>query len=59
LPAPRRQRLALGLLAVRLSIAVALLPLAIGYRSPILAGLRPAALIALIAGSLLLVAIDA
>jgi beta-N-acetylhexosaminidase len=61
LPAPRpwRQRLAPGLLAVRLSIALALLPLAIGYRSPILAGLRPAALIVLIAGSLLLVAIDA
>jgi beta-N-acetylhexosaminidase len=53
-----RRRAALGFLGARLFIAVALLPFAIDWRSPILAGLRPAALATLIAGSLLLLAID-
>jgi beta-N-acetylhexosaminidase len=58
-PSPWRQHIALGFVAARLGIAVALLPFAIDWRSPLLAGLRPAALAALIAGSLLLIAIDA
>jgi hypothetical protein len=58
-PSPWRQRIALGFVAARLGIAVALLPFAIDWRSPLLAGLRPVALAALIAGSLLLIAIDA
>jgi beta-N-acetylhexosaminidase len=48
----------LSLLVVRLAIAVALLPFAIDWRSPLLAGYRPAALAALIALPLLLIAID-
>jgi beta-N-acetylhexosaminidase len=58
-PSPWRRGVPLGFLAIRLCLAVALLPFAIDWRSPLLAGLRPAALVALIAGSLLLIAIDA
>jgi beta-N-acetylhexosaminidase len=52
------QHVALSLLVVRLAIVVALLPFAIDWRSPLLAGHRPAALSALIALPLLLIAID-
>jgi hypothetical protein len=47
-----------GLLVIRLAIAVALLPLALDWRSPLLAGVRPAALALLIATPLILIAID-
>jgi beta-N-acetylhexosaminidase len=53
-----RQRIAFALLLLRLGIAIALLPLAIDWRSPLLASLRPAALAALIVLPLLLIAID-
>lgn len=52
------RHVALGLLVVRLAIVIALLPFAIDWRSPLLTGLRPAALSALIAVPLLLIAID-
>jgi len=52
------QHVAWGLLVVRLAIAIALLPFAIDWRSPLLTGLRPAALAALIVVPLLLIAID-
>lgn len=48
----------MGLLVVRLAVAIALLPFAIDWRSPLLAGYRPAALSALVAVPLLLLAID-
>ena len=47
-----------SLLVVRLAIAIALLPFAIDWRSPLLAGHRPAALAALVVVPLLLIAID-
>jgi beta-N-acetylhexosaminidase len=59
LPSVWHQRVGLGLAVVRLVIAVALLPLAIGWRSPLLASHRPLALFVLIAVPLLLIAIDA
>jgi beta-N-acetylhexosaminidase len=59
LPTDWRQRVGLGLTVVRLAIAVALLPFAIGWRSPLLAGHRPLALFVLIAVPLLLIVIDA
>jgi beta-N-acetylhexosaminidase len=52
-------RVALGLQLARLAIAVALLPLAIDWRSPLLASQRPLALAVLIALPLVLIAIDA
>jgi beta-N-acetylhexosaminidase len=52
------QHVALSLLVVRLAIIIALLPFAIDWRSPLLTGLRPAALAALIVVPLLLIAID-
>jgi beta-N-acetylhexosaminidase len=59
LPSPGRQRLAFALLALRLGIAIALLPVAIDWRSPLLASFRPVAVSVLIALPLLLIAIDA
>jgi beta-N-acetylhexosaminidase len=58
-PAAWSERIGFGLTIVRLAIAVALLPLAIGWRSPLLAGHRPLALFVLIVVPLLLIAIDA
>jgi|SRR5712691_1209769 len=52
------RRVALGLLFARLAVAVALLPFAIDWRSPVLASLRPAALGVLVAVPLLLIGID-
>jgi hypothetical protein len=57
-PLPWRERIALALLLLRLGVAIALLPFAIDWRSPLLASLRPAALPALIALPLLLIAMD-
>jgi len=59
LPLPARRHVAFALLALRLGIAIALLPFAIDWRSPVLASVRPAALAALIVLPLLLIAIDA
>jgi beta-N-acetylhexosaminidase len=61
LPAPAgwHRHVALVFVLVRLGIALALLPLAIEMRSPLLASVRPAVLAALIAAPLLLIAIDA
>jgi beta-N-acetylhexosaminidase len=61
LPAPAawHRHITLAFVLVRLGIALALLPLAIEMRSPLLASVRPAALAALIAAPLLLIAIDA
>jgi beta-N-acetylhexosaminidase len=53
-----QQHVTSSLLVVRLAIATALLPFAIDWRSPLLTGLRPAALAALIVVPLLLIAID-
>jgi hypothetical protein len=58
LPIAAGQHIQLALLAFRLIVAIALLPFALDWRSPLLASLRPAALTALIALPLLLVAID-
>lgn len=58
MPLPWRERIALALLLLRLGVAIALLPFAIDWRSPLLASLRPAALPALIALPLLLIAMD-
>jgi beta-N-acetylhexosaminidase len=52
------QHIAVGLPVVRLAVAIALLPFAIDWRSPLLAAYRPAALSALVAVPLLLLAID-
>jgi beta-N-acetylhexosaminidase len=57
-PGAWRERVAAGLSVLRLAIAVALLPLALDWRSPLLAGVRPAALSLLIAVPLILIAID-
>jgi beta-N-acetylhexosaminidase len=57
-PGAWRERDAAGLSVLRLAIAVALLPLALDWRSPLLAGVRPAALSLLIAVPLILIAID-
>jgi beta-N-acetylhexosaminidase len=57
-PGAWRERVAAGLSILRLAIAVALLPLALDWRSPLLAGVRPAALSLLIAVPLILIAID-
>jgi beta-N-acetylhexosaminidase len=59
LPLPARRHVAFALLALRLGAAIALLPFAIDWRSPLLASLRPMALAALIVLPLLLIAIDA
>ena len=53
-----RQHVAVSLSVVRLAVAIALLPFAIDWRSPLLAGYRPVALSALVAVPLLLLAID-
>ena len=58
MPLPLRERIAFALLLLRLGVAIALLPFAIDWRSPLLASLRPAALPALIALPLLLIAMD-
>ena len=58
MPGAWRERVAAGLSILRLAIAVALLPLALDWRSPLLAGVRPAALSLLIAVPLILIAID-
>ena len=58
MPGAWRQRAAAGLSVIRLAIAVALLPLALDWRSPLLAGVWPAALATLIAVPLILIAID-
>ncbi len=58
MPATWHQHIAVSLLVVRLAISIALLPFAVDWRSPLLAGYRPAALSALIIVPLLLIAID-
>ena len=58
MPLPLRERIAFALLLLRLGVAIALLPFAIDWRSPLLASLRPAALPALIALPLLLIAME-
>jgi beta-N-acetylhexosaminidase len=57
-PGAWRERVAAGLSVLRLAIAVALLPLALDWRSPLLAGVRPAALSILLAVPLILIAVD-
>jgi beta-N-acetylhexosaminidase len=58
-PAVWHRHVALAFALVRLAVALALLPLAIEMRSPLLASVRPPVLAALIAAPLLLIAIDA
>jgi beta-N-acetylhexosaminidase len=57
-PGAWRERVAAGLSVLRLAIAVALLPLALDWRSPLLAGVRPVALSILLAVPLILIAVD-
>jgi len=59
LPAAWRQRVSIGVQLVGLCIAIALLPFAMDWRSPMLAGYRPAALSVLIAAPLVLMSIAA
>jgi beta-N-acetylhexosaminidase len=59
LPAAWRQRVSIGVQLVGLCIAIALLPFAIDWRSPMLASYRPAALLVLIAVPLVLMSIAA
>ncbi|MGA7489768.1 MAG: glycoside hydrolase family 3 N-terminal domain-containing protein, partial [Xanthobacteraceae bacterium] len=57
MPTAPRGRRSIGLQVLGLCIAIALLPFAVDWRSPLLASYRPAALFALIAVPLLLISI--